>query len=186
MCLTISVSPLNMCAMSSGPMVFMCLLFSYRSFCFQAHGFAIGKDTLQRVPVIAPSTLTNGMRYSSVRRGGKELSASSRDVQAKFSSQDSSRSSANKDDQVPLYRSEGIFSVIKPAEWTSNDVVSYIRGMLERDARERGARPVSIRSRRNKNRIVRIGHGGTLDPLATGVLVIGVGKGTKLLKRYVH
>lgn len=84
---------------------------------------------------------------------------------------------------VSLYRSEGIFCVNKPLDWTSNDVVSYIRGMLERDARERGAKPVKVTSRRNKSRILRVGHGGTLDPLATGVLVIGVGKGTKELQR---
>ena len=86
---------------------------------------------------------------------------------------------------VPLYRSEGLFAVNKPLEWTSQDVVSYIRGILERDARIRGAQPARVTDRRNKNRAVRVGHGGTLDPLATGVLVIGVGKGTKELQRYV-
>lgn len=87
---------------------------------------------------------------------------------------------------VSLYRSEGIFCVNKPLGWTSNNVVSYIRGILERDARERGAKPVKVTSRRNKSRILRVGHGGTLDPLASGVLVIGVGKGTKELQRYVY
>ena len=87
--------------------------------------------------------------------------------------------------QVPLYKSEGIFAVNKPIDWTSSDVVSYIRGILERDARERGARPVRVGSRRNKSRIVKVGHGGTLDPLATGVLVIGVGKGTKELQTFL-
>jgi tRNA pseudouridine55 synthase len=86
---------------------------------------------------------------------------------------------------VPLYRSEGIFAVHKPINWTSQDAVSYIRGMLERDARDRGADPVKATSRRNKSRIVKVGHGGTLDPLATGVLVIGVGKGTKQLSGYL-
>lgn len=69
--------------------------------------------------------------------------------------------------------------------WTSQDVVSYIRGILERDARNRGATPTPIRSRRNKSRKVKVGHGGTLDPLATGVLVIGVGNGTKQLNQYL-
>lgn len=85
--------------------------------------------------------------------------------------------------EVPLLRSEGIFAVNKPLDWTSNNVVSYIRGILERDARNRGAKPVKVGSRRNKNRIVKVGHGGTLDPLATGVLVIAVGKATKELQR---
>jgi hypothetical protein len=88
-------------------------------------------------------------------------------------------------EQIPLHRSEGIFAVYKPLDWTSNDVVSYIRGILERDARNRGAKPDKIggnRRRRNRSRsknTIKVGHGGTLDPLATGVLVIGVGKGTK-------
>jgi tRNA pseudouridine55 synthase len=34
-------------------------------------------------------------------------------------------------------------------------------------------------------RKVRVGHGGTLDPLATGVLVIGIGSGTKYLQQYL-
>ena len=84
--------------------------------------------------------------------------------------------------KVPLLRSEGIFAVYKPLDWTSSDVVSFIRKILERDARERGAKPVRPGSRKNKSRIIKVGHGGTLDPLATGVLVIGVGKGTKLMQ----
>jgi hypothetical protein len=97
--------------------------------------------------------------------------------------------SANKEEivetqePVPLCLSEGLFAVEKPLEWTSQDVVSYIRGVLERDARARGANPVKATSRNNKSRILKVGHGGTLDPLASGVLVIGVGKGTKELQR---
>ena len=40
--------------------------------------------------------------------------------------------------------------------------------------------------RRDKRLQLKIGHGGTLDPLATGVLVIGVGKGTKQLSRFLE
>ncbi|XVQ13322.1 tRNA pseudouridine(55) synthase TruB [Spirillospora sp. CA-255316] len=54
----------------------------------------------------------------------------------------------------------GLVIVDKPAEWTSHDVV----GKLRRLARTR-----------------RVGHAGTLDPMATGVLVIGVEKATRLL-----
>jgi len=50
--------------------------------------------------------------------------------------------------------------VDKPAGLTSHDVVSRLRRIL-------GTR--------------KIGHAGTLDPMATGVLVCGVGRGTKLL-----
>ena len=83
--------------------------------------------------------------------------------------------------KVPLLRSEGLLAVYKPLDWTSSDVVSFIRKILERDARERGADPARP-GRKNKSRQIKVGHGGTLDPLATGVLVIGVGKGTKELQ----
>jgi len=89
----------------------------------------------------------------------------------------------NKED-VPLYRSEGIFAVNKPLEWTSNDITSYIRGILERDARSRGAE-VRRPRRRAKKGVVRVGHGGTLDPMASGVLVVGVGRGTKELQGFL-
>jgi tRNA pseudouridine55 synthase len=41
------------------------------------------------------------------------------------------------------------------------------------------------RRRREKEIQVKIGHGGTLDPLATGVLITGVGKGTKALQNFL-
>lgn len=54
---------------------------------------------------------------------------------------------------------EGVINVYKEADWTSGDVVNKLKGVL----RER-----------------RIGHGGTLDPDATGVLPICVGRATRL------
>lgn len=54
----------------------------------------------------------------------------------------------------------------------------------ERAARDREAH--NQRKRRKDKRIqVKIGHGGTLDPLATGVLIAGVGKGTKSLQDFL-
>ena len=58
-------------------------------------------------------------------------------------------------------------------------------------AAERAARhtesPFQRRRRRDKRLLqVKIGHGGTLDPLATGVLVIGIGKGTRQLARFLE
>ncbi len=54
----------------------------------------------------------------------------------------------------------GLIVVDKPAGMTSHDVVARVRRLA-------------------KTR--RVGHGGTLDPMATGVLVIGVGRATRLL-----
>lgn len=54
----------------------------------------------------------------------------------------------------------GVLVVDKPRGPTSHDVVARVRGLL---------------------RTREVGHAGTLDPMATGVLVLGVGEGTKLL-----
>ena len=86
---------------------------------------------------------------------------------------------------VPLYLAEGLLAVDKPLNWTSQDVVSYVRKIIERDSRSRGAN-VAKMGRKNKSRQIKVGHGGTLDPLATGVLVLGVGKGTKDLTKFLH
>ena len=82
----------------------------------------------------------------------------------------------------PLYLEEGLFAVDKPLGWTSQQVVGRIRTILEKDARERGA-PDNRKKRRKP--WMKVGHGGTLDPLASGVLVVGVGKGTKELQKYL-
>lgn len=55
---------------------------------------------------------------------------------------------------------DGLLVVDKPAGWTSHDVVGRARRLC-------GTR--------------RVGHAGTLDPMATGVLVLGVNKATRLL-----
>jgi len=57
---------------------------------------------------------------------------------------------------------DGLLLVDKPSGWTSNDVVVKIR---------------------NHFKFSKVGHGGTLDPLATGLLVLLIGKGTKLSDR---
>ena len=56
--------------------------------------------------------------------------------------------------------SDGLVVLDKPAGWSSHDVVARSRRLY-------GTR--------------KVGHAGTLDPMATGVLVLGVGRGTKLL-----
>ena len=56
-----------------------------------------------------------------------------------------------------------ILNVDKPLEWTSTDVVRKIKYALERLGWRR----------------IKVGHAGTLDPLATGVLIVCIGKATK-------
>lgn len=45
---------------------------------------------------------------------------------------------------------------------------------------------VNFRNRRKKRPEVKIGHGGTLDPMATGVLITGIGRGTKHLIKFLE
>jgi tRNA pseudouridine55 synthase len=55
----------------------------------------------------------------------------------------------------------GFLNLNKPFDWTSHDCVAKVRGILKTK---------------------KIGHGGTLDPAATGVLPLAVGKATRLLQ----
>src|SRR5687768_9761227 len=59
-----------------------------------------------------------------------------------------------------LTSADGVLVVDKPAGWTSHDVVGRVRRLA-------GTR--------------KVGHAGTLDPMATGVLVLGLGRATRLL-----
>lgn len=66
---------------------------------------------------------------------------------------------------------DGILLVDKPAGWTSFDVVAKIRGQIRRQYIEQGIKPTK--------RQLKVGHAGTLDPFATGLLVILLGDATK-------
>lgn len=63
----------------------------------------------------------------------------------------------------------GILLVDKPKGWTSFDVVAKVRGMVKQATRQK--RP-------------KVGHAGTLDPLATGLLIILVGNYCKKAQEY--
>ncbi len=61
-------------------------------------------------------------------------------------------------------KEEGYIAVIdKPLEWTSSDVV----------------RKIKFRLNKMGYRKIKVGHAGTLDPLATGILLVCIGKATK-------
>ncbi len=61
-------------------------------------------------------------------------------------------------------RFDGVLVVDKPSGPTSHDIVDLVRHQF---------------------RIRKVGHGGTLDPLATGLLIILLGKGTKISSRFM-
>lgn len=58
----------------------------------------------------------------------------------------------------------GFICVDKPKGWTSSDVVAVLRGVISKSVGYK----------------VKVGHMGTLDPMATGVLPVAVGKATRL------
>ncbi|MDR3209899.1 MAG: hypothetical protein LBT36_04650, partial [Oscillospiraceae bacterium] len=66
----------------------------------------------------------------------------------------------------------GILVVNKPEGWTSQDVVAKLRGVLRAAMRENDA----------ARKALRVGHGGTLDPMATGVLPVFVGRATRAVE----
>lgn len=65
---------------------------------------------------------------------------------------------------------EGLVILVnKPLNWTSFDVVKYIRKTLELNL---------------KLKKIKVGHAGTLDPLATGLLILCIGNETKNIYKY--
>ena len=62
-----------------------------------------------------------------------------------------------------------VILIDKPINWTSFDVVKYIRKSLQQ---------------KFKIKKIKVGHAGTLDPLATGLLIICIGKQTKNISKY--
>ncbi len=65
--------------------------------------------------------------------------------------------------RLPVFDRSGVLLINKPAEWTSHDVVAFVRSRFN---------------------VPKVGHCGTLDPAATGLLVVVLGKFTKLSQKF--
>ncbi|CAZ83853.1 unnamed protein product [Tuber melanosporum] len=103
--------------------------------------------------------------------------------------------------QPPILRTamapQGLFAVQKPQGLTSAAVIRQLQVIFrnhawfkpdltaQQNALDSQSRNQRQRRRRPRQVQVKMGHGGTLDPLATGVLVIGVGTGTKSLSSLI-
>ncbi|XP_014869701.1 PREDICTED: probable tRNA pseudouridine synthase 1 [Poecilia mexicana] len=70
----------------------------------------------------------------------------------------------------------GLFAIYKKQGPTSADVLNKFKDTLLREA---GVQYPN--SRKRKKQYLKLGHGGTLDSAASGVLVVGIGNGTKML-----
>lgn len=93
---------------------------------------------------------------------------------------------------------DGVFAINKPCGQSSAQVVrecqqafnpsNFFRPMIEAELARRlkeSGKQFNRRKAEKKASQVKIGHGGTLDPLATGVLILGIGTGTKLLSQFL-
>ena len=69
------------------------------------------------------------------------------------------------------FRKGTVLLVDKPLGWTSFDVVNKVRGMIRRK--------LGVKK-------IKVGHAGTLDPKATGLLVICTGKMTKQITAMIE
>src|SRR5678816_4793205 len=65
---------------------------------------------------------------------------------------------------IKIFEEGQVLLIDKPIEWTSFDVVRKIRNLI---------------------RIKKVGHAGTLDPLARGLLILCTGKFTKKINEYM-
>jgi tRNA pseudouridine55 synthase len=74
---------------------------------------------------------------------------------------------------------EGILLIDKPEGWTSFDVVAKVRGIVK------SAAILSPNSQLPTPKRPKVGHSGTLDPAATGLLVIAVGSYTKRIPELI-
>lgn len=106
------------------------------------------------------------------------------------------------------YPLDGVFAINKPSGPTSADAVASLKGALNNSALVLGSRAwakangMSTRKPKKENwkkrqqnkrkgvdngpsNDIKVGHGGTLDPLASGVIVIGIGSGTQKLQGFL-
>lgn len=74
-------------------------------------------------------------------------------------------------EQVNKYLEGEILAFDKPLHWTSFDVVNRVRGLL--------CRTLGLKK-------LKVGHAGTLDPLATGVVIVCTGKQTKRIDELMN
>jgi tRNA pseudouridine55 synthase len=66
----------------------------------------------------------------------------------------------------------------KPKDWTSHDVVAVVRKKIREESKGKVGLPAEARR-------AKVGHAGTLDPFATGLLIVGVGReSTKRLDEF--
>eukprot|EP00574_Skeletonema_japonicum_P004560 CAMPEP_0201721120 /NCGR_PEP_ID=MMETSP0593-20130828/5875_1 /ASSEMBLY_ACC=CAM_ASM_000672 /TAXON_ID=267983 /ORGANISM="Skeletonema japonicum, Strain CCMP2506" /LENGTH=406 /DNA_ID=CAMNT_0048211865 /DNA_START=322 /DNA_END=1542 /DNA_ORIENTATION=+ len=139
---------------------------------------------MKRSRPLAVTAVVNDANKRMMMAASNDLStSSSSSITTTDPSTTATTTAAGNNESAPLYLAEGLIAIHKPLTWTCNDVVSYIRGILTRDAQSRG---FEGKMRKRGKPLMKVGHGGTLDPLASGVLVLGIGRGTSKLQSYLE
>ncbi|KAF9694239.1 hypothetical protein EKO04_008063 [Ascochyta lentis] len=81
---------------------------------------------------------------------------------------------------------EGIFAIAKPAHVSSADVLEKLQATFAPSQTFSALLQYQPkRTSKSDGQVFKMGHGGTLDPLAAGVLIVGIGRGTKQLQKYL-
>lgn len=79
---------------------------------------------------------------------------------------------------------DGVLLVDKPTGWTSHDVVAKVRGILRQQVNSEkfivdSTHQKTLQTKNYKLKTPKVGHTGTLDPMATGLLILVIGNYTK-------
>ncbi|MBA3704862.1 MAG: tRNA pseudouridine(55) synthase TruB [Bacteroidetes bacterium] len=88
---------------------------------------------------------------------------------------------------IPDFRNGEVILIRKPLTWTSFQVVNKMKWLIknfEVTGQKSKVEHTAESSIVNRQSTIKIGHAGTLDPLATGLLIICTGKQTKNIEQY--
>lgn len=86
------------------------------------------------------------------------------------------KSAINRIDSIEHFVEGTVLLIDKPLEWTSFDAVNRLKGFVRKNV------VIPLNAQGDKQRF-KVGHAGTLDPLATGLLVVCTGKFTKKIEQ---
>lgn len=83
------------------------------------------------------------------------------------------------------FRTGEVILIHKPLTWTSFQVVNKMKWLIKKNQESRSKNQEADNSNiQDQTSKIKIGHAGTLDPLATGLLIVCTGKQTKNIEQY--
>ncbi|XP_024153933.1 probable tRNA pseudouridine synthase 1 isoform X1 [Oryzias melastigma] len=116
------------------------------------------------------------MKKTSRSSNQETLTAEEERMEAGMAGNTSSAATKMSSSLAKLQSLNGMFAIYKKKGPTSADVLNALKEALLKEAGVESSNP-----RKRRKQWLKMGHGGTLDSAASGVLVVGVGNGTKML-----